>query len=186
MPECLLKISRPSTTYKRLTKLLKKRTNIHVLAIINEIFTFPNMYNYVTFCCKNCKVCVQNKSRRSRRSGELGILGPAIRPYQIMSLDTVGGFGSNRTSSKYLHILVDHFSRYAYISCSKGQSAKEMISLVESVHKCHPISTLLTDQYGSLTSDEFRYSQSVRFNLPQRGMESASISGCTCVNYKFT
>lgn len=66
-----------------------------------------------------------------------------------MSLDTIGGFAGNHLSSKFLHLLVDHFSRYAYILCSKGQSAKEMILLVDSVRKRHPIGTLMTDQYGS-------------------------------------
>lgn len=127
----------------------------HVITIIGKHFTFPNMYNYITSFCKTCNVCIQNKSRRSRRSARLGLLGPATAPFQIMSLDTVGGFKNNHSSSKYLHLLVDHFSRYAYILCSKGQSAKEMISLVDSVHKCHPIGMLVTDQYGGLSSDEF-------------------------------
>lgn len=128
----------------------------HVLAIISPLFTFPNMYRSVNEFCRSCHVCAKNKSRRCKRSGEMGFLGPATKPFQFMSLDTVGGFVGNHSTAKYLHILVDHFSRYAYISCSKGQSARDMISLVDSVKKRHPIGTLLTDQYGGLTSDEFR------------------------------
>lgn len=66
-------------------------------------------------------VYLRNKSRRSRRSGEMGFLGAANAPFQItyvhmyMSLDTVGGFVGNHSTAKYLHILVDHFSRYAYV-----------------------------------------------------------------------
>lgn len=128
----------------------------HVIAIISKFFSFPNMYTLVKSFCSSCLVCIQNKSRRLKRSGELGILGPASFPFEIMSLDTIGGFGNNHSPLRYLHLLVDHFSRYAYILCSKGQSAKEMISLVDSVQKCHRIGTLMTDQYGGLTSDEFR------------------------------
>jgi hypothetical protein len=73
-----------------------------------------------------------------------------------MSLDTVGGFGGSHSPKKYLHILVDHFTRYAFILCSKGQSSREMISLIDSVHKRYPIGTLLTDQYRGLSSDEFQ------------------------------
>lgn len=128
----------------------------HVLAIIARNFTFPNMYKYVTSYCNSCDICIRNKTRRSRRSGELGILGPATYPHEIMSLDTIGGFEGNHSSYKFLHLLVDHFSRYAYILCSKSQSAKDMIRLIDSVHKDRPIGTLLTDQYGGLTSKEFR------------------------------
>ena len=55
-----------------------------------------------------------------------------------------------------IYILVDHFSRYAFILCAKGQTAREMITLIDSVHKRTPIGTLLTDQYGGLSSDDFR------------------------------
>lgn len=34
-------------------------------------------------------------------------LGPARKPYEIISIDTVGGFGNNRSAKKYMHILVD-------------------------------------------------------------------------------
>lgn len=127
----------------------------HVLAIIKKDFTFPNMYRYVTKFCNNCTVCIQNKSCRSKRSAELGFLGPASSPFEIMSLDTVGGFGNKNSRYHYLHILVDHFSRFAYIKCSKGQSARDMISLIDTVQRHHPIGTLLNDQYGSLSSNEF-------------------------------
>ena len=128
----------------------------HVLAIISKSFTFPNMYEIVRKFCKACRTCIMNKTRCDRPSASLGTLGPASEPFQIMSLDTIGGFGENRSSYRYLHLLVDHFSRYAFILCSKGQSAKEMISLVQSVHKSHPIGMLMTDQYGGLSSAEFQ------------------------------
>jgi len=72
-----------------------------------------------------------------------------------MSLDAIGGLGEKKFSSKkYLHLSVDHFTRYTYFSCTKGQSAKEIIKLINSVHSQNPIGMLLTDQYGSLTSEE--------------------------------
>lgn len=114
------------------------------------------MYRIIRNVCTSCHTCIENKTRTSRRSGRLGFLGPASRPFEIMSLDTIGGFGNNSSPKRYLHLLVDHFSRYAFILCSKGQTAHEIVSLVASVHKCHPIGTLLTDQYGGLSSDEFQ------------------------------
>lgn len=85
----------------------------------------------------------------------MGHLGPATKPFHIMSLDTVGGFGGYRSPKRYLHLLVDHFTRFAYILTSKNQTSAEMISLINSVHKENPIGLLLTDQYGGLSSQEF-------------------------------
>ena len=113
------------------------------------------MYAIIRKVCHSCDVCNRNKTRRSRRAGKLGLFGPASRPYEIMSLDTIGGFGGNGSPKRYLHLLVDHFTRFAYILCSSGQSTRDFISLVDSVHSKNAIGTLLADQYGGLSSDEF-------------------------------
>jgi hypothetical protein len=128
----------------------------HMIHVIAKYFYFPRMFNMIYQFCFKCKTCIMNKTRRSRRSGKLGILGPAVFPFEIMSLDTIGGFNDGSSQKRYLHLLVDHFSRFAYISCTKGQSAREMIALIDSVHTRFPIGTLLTDQYGGLSSDEFQ------------------------------
>jgi transposase InsO family protein len=105
--------------------------------------------------CRKCETCIKNKSRRCKPAGKLGFLGPAVSPFQIMSLDTVGGFAGFGSTKRYLHILVDHFSRFAFTFSSNGQSARDMIKLIDSVQSRHQIGTLLTDQYGGLNSDEF-------------------------------
>lgn len=145
---------------EHLTKLVHHRFGHigpkHIMLIIRKYFYFNNMTAIVRKLCSSCSTCICNKTRRPKRSGKLGFLGPASSPYEIMSLDTIGGFGGNRSPKRYLHLLVDHFSRYAFILCTKGQSAREMIQLVNSVQRRHPIGTLLTDQYGGLSSDEFQ------------------------------
>jgi len=73
-----------------------------------------------------------------------------------MSLDTIGGLSNSSSSLRYIHLLVDHFSRHAWVLCSRGQSAKDVISLIDSVQRTNPIGTLLTDQYGGLSSSDFQ------------------------------
>jgi hypothetical protein len=102
-----------------------------------------------------CEVCLCNKTRRKNNQGLLGHFGPASRPFEIMSLDTVGGFGGRRSTKRYLHILVDHFTRFAYTLASANQNSKEFIRLISKALDDHPIECLLTDQYGGLASMEF-------------------------------
>jgi hypothetical protein len=85
----------------------------------------------------------------------MGYLGPATKPYEIMSLDTIGGFGKSSSTSRFLHLLVDHFTRHAYILCSKTQNSSDFIKLLSQVQSEHKIGTLLTDQFGGLLSEEF-------------------------------
>jgi len=77
---------------------------------------------------------------------------PAEKPFQIMSSDTIGGFGGQRSTKKFLHLLVDHFTRFAYILCSKDQLAQDFTRLIEKVPKENTIEILLTDQYPAIKS----------------------------------
>jgi transposase InsO family protein len=126
-----------------------------IYVMLKEHYTFKNMYKTAVKLTTTCETCLCNKTRRRNDVGLLGHFGPAKRPYEIMSLDTVGGFGGQRSTKKYLHILIDHFTRYAYIHTSKNQNAPEFIRLIKKVQQEHQIGCLLTDQYGGLTSVEF-------------------------------
>lgn len=83
-------------------------------------------------------------------------LGPASRPFEIMSIDTIGGFGGSRSTKKYLHLLVDHFTRYAYIGTSKTQNSSDFIKLIKNVTEDNNIGMILTDQYSGINSKEFK------------------------------
>ena len=143
-------------------KLLQRTHNLygHIGAqkmyyTIKDFYYFPKIYQHATKISTTCKICLCNKTRRRNEAGLLGQLGPAERPFQIMSLDTVGGFGGRRSTKRYLHILVDHFTRFAYVLPSKNQTSSEFMKIINTALKDHHIETLLTDQYGGLSSKEF-------------------------------
>uniref|UniRef100_A0A1B6CSL2 RNA-directed DNA polymerase n=1 Tax=Clastoptera arizonana TaxID=38151 RepID=A0A1B6CSL2_9HEMI len=127
-----------------------------MIATIRPHYYFKGLDKAVHIFCKGCMICVENKTRRSRSIGLLSKLGPAETPFQIMSLDSVGGFGGNRSSKRYMHILVDHFTRYAWISTTKGQDAQDFIDLVHQILKNNKISILLADQYPGINSNQFK------------------------------
>ncbi|XP_014227449.1 uncharacterized protein LOC106652820 [Trichogramma pretiosum] len=88
--------------------------------------------------------------------GLMSHLGPTTRPFEIMSVDTIGGFGGQRSTKKYLHLLVDHFTRFAFISTSKTQNATDFIKLIKEVLEVESIGMLLADQYPGINSREFK------------------------------
>lgn len=127
----------------------------HVRNILMPYYFFKGMTRNINQICTSCEVCIRNKTRIRSEKGIMGHLGPAREPYEIMALDTIGGLGGKRSKKKYLHLLVDHFSRYAFILTSSGQSAKDFEKLVSRVDRENHIGLLLTDQYGGLCSKEF-------------------------------
>lgn len=133
--------------------------HIGIKQMMNRVcpyYTAKNIIENIKKVCKNCKICIKNKSRGQGKYGLLSQLGPATEPFEIMSIDTIGGFGGQRSTKKYLHLLVDHFTRYAFISTSKNQSATDFIKLVNEVLETEKIGTILADQYPGINSREFK------------------------------
>jgi len=85
--------------------------------------------------CQNCHVCIKDEALRGKPFGNLGHLGPPTQPFEIMFLNTVGGFVGRRSTKKYCILLVDRFSHFAYILTSKNQMASQFIRLVKGVPK---------------------------------------------------
>ena len=83
-------------------------------------------------------------------------LGPANKPFEIMSIDTIRGFEGTRSTKKYMHLLVDHFTRYAFISTSKTQHANDFIKLLQTVLETERIGIILMDQYPGINSRKFK------------------------------
>ncbi|KAL7294472.1 hypothetical protein TKK_0012466 [Trichogramma kaykai] len=119
-------------------------------------YTAKNIRENIKKTCKGCEICIRNKSRGQNKIGLLSQFGPAKEPFEIVSIDTIGGLGGNRSSKKYLHLLVDHFTRFACILTSKTQNSKDFIKLMEKVLEDHSVKMVLTDQYPGINSREFK------------------------------
>lgn len=123
---------------------------------ILPFYTAINISRNIKKICEECDICIKNKSRRKPKFGLMSHLGPATCPFEIISIDTIGGFGGSRSTKKYLHLLVDHFTRYAYILTSRNQSSSDFIKLMRNVTQDYDIGTVLTDQYPGINSKEFK------------------------------
>lgn len=127
-----------------------------------ELTLLPYFYNvnlrkYIKNFVKNCSVCIKNKSRLLPTFGPMSYLGPATKPFEYMLVDTIGGFSGNNSTKRYVHLLVDHFTRFAYTITSKTQKAADFISLLNLVIKNgHNVQHLLADQYTGLNSTLFK------------------------------
>lgn len=123
---------------------------------IKPYYTAKNLMENLRKICKGCEVCIRNKSRGQSKFGLLSQLGPARVPFEIMSIDTIGGFGGSRSTKKYLHLLVDHFTRFGYIITSKTQNSNDFIKLTQKALENNNIGMILTDQYPGINSKEFK------------------------------
>ncbi|XP_056636856.1 uncharacterized protein LOC130445312 [Diorhabda sublineata] len=124
--------------------------------MISSVYAAENMTKNIKLICEGCIVCLKNKSRGHNKYGLMSHLGPATKPFQICSIDTVGGFGGTRSTKRYLHLLSDHFTRYAYILASSTQNANDFIKLIKNCAESDNIELILSDQCPGINSKEFK------------------------------
>ncbi len=140
---------------------LIKKTHLkfgHIRIKQIQLTLFPYFYNknfplLIKEFCNKCSVCIRNKSRVPSKFEYLSHLGPATKPFEYMSIDTIGGFAGNNSTKQYCHLLVDHFTRFAYAVTSKTQKAEDFTKLLKLVYnQGHKIENLLADQYTDINS----------------------------------
>ncbi len=125
-----------------------------------QLTIFPYFYNknfplLIKEFCNKCSVCIRKKSHVPSKFGYLSHLGPATKPFEYISIDMIGGFAGNNSTKKYCHLLVDHFTRFAYAVTSKTQKVEDFTKLLKLVYN-QGLENLLADQYTGINSTIFK------------------------------
>ena len=142
----------------------------------NYKFVDRNLRKTVEDFCQNCSTCIKNKSRFDRGLGKLPKIGPAQQPFDFISIDTMSGFTGN-LEARYLHLAVDHLSRYVWYLCSETTKTED-INLMELVLKDGSPKRILSDNHQCLTSKELTtFAHSKKITLILVPQDSAGTNG---------
>lgn len=133
-------------------------SHIGVEKTVNKLrksYHIPNLTEKATNFIKNCETCVKNRERGFESLGFLSKLGPAQKPLEVVSIDTVGGLHCNSTKS-YLHIAIDNFTRYVWVYASSTQTVKDFEKLINLITEdAGKPEIILCDMYSALKSNRF-------------------------------
>ena len=86
-----------------------------MLNLITPIYYWPHITQDVTNFVKHCEVCQLNKKSHQHKYGLLQSLPPTENPFDVLSIDSVGGLSYYNSTKKYLHIVIDHATRYIWL-----------------------------------------------------------------------
>ncbi|UYV70498.1 hypothetical protein LAZ67_7003341 [Cordylochernes scorpioides] len=82
---------------------------------------------------KSCHTCQIIKRPKGKPYGALGQIPPPQQPFDLISIDTIAGFSKYGHSKTYLHVIVDHLTRYAWTFPSKSTSTLTYIQTLKTV-----------------------------------------------------
>ncbi|UYV67035.1 K02A2.6-like, partial [Cordylochernes scorpioides] len=110
-----------------------------------------SVYDY-----QNCNICQMSKTPKGPKYGELGELPESPLPFDLVSMDTIAGFSRYGSAKNYLHVVVDHATRFAWTFPSRSTSTTTYIQVIKKVLQSGCPRRLLTDRAPAFTSPRFR------------------------------
>ncbi|UYV78424.1 hypothetical protein LAZ67_16001304 [Cordylochernes scorpioides] len=113
------------------------------------------MSKYIKQKVKTCPTCQLTKRPLGPTYGELSQPPEAKEPFDLLSLDTIAGFAKYGNTKIYIHVVVDHFSRYAWTFPSKSTSITTYQQVLKRVLQDGSPKRLLTDRAPAFTSPKF-------------------------------
>ena len=127
-----------------------------MLNVIRKSWAVKNLRAKLQEFKKRCETCIKNKEAMRQSIGFLSRMGPVVRPFQIVSIDTKGGFSGYKSAKKYLHMAIDHMARFVWTTTAKGQGENDLINLANEILKCGKPEIILCDRYGAMRSNKFK------------------------------
>ncbi|UYV60307.1 hypothetical protein LAZ67_1000791, partial [Cordylochernes scorpioides] len=127
-----------------------------MLNLISPIYYWPYLIQEISNYVKHCEVCQLNKISHQKKFGLLESLPPAKDPFDLVSIDTVGGLNYYNSTKKFLHIIIDHATRYIWAFPSKSQTTDSYINCLNKIFQIQKPKQFLSDRAPSFTSPRFR------------------------------
>ncbi|UYV84114.1 hypothetical protein LAZ67_X001216, partial [Cordylochernes scorpioides] len=124
--------------------------------IISTQYTWRGMTHSIAKYVKSCPTCQLIKRPKGPNYGTLGQLPLVSHPFDTLSIDTIAGFSKYGSSKTYLHVIVDHLSRYAWTFPSKSTSTHTYLQCLKKVMQSNTPKCLLSDRAPAFTSPKFR------------------------------
>ena len=129
-----------------------------LLSILKPRFFWQSMVRDIHAYVGTCHKCLQSKHLHHKIRLPMTIRDPAPSPFSCMSIDTIGPMTKTNNGNKYIHVVVDYYSRYVFSWATKEISAistakeffKHVICHVGVPHK------LFSDNGSSFTGEAFK------------------------------
>ncbi|GFY17041.1 hypothetical protein TNCV_1088171 [Trichonephila clavipes] len=82
-----------------------------MLKLISPQYYWINSITDIRNYVKHCETCHINKKSHQRKYGLMQSLPLCEKPFELLSIDSVGGLNYYNSVKKYLHIIIDHATR---------------------------------------------------------------------------
>lgn len=127
-----------------------------MIALISLQYYWKEIIKDISNYVKHCEICQLNKKSHQKRFGLLQSLPPTTEPFEFLSIDTIGGLNYYNSTKKYLHVVIDHATRYIWTFPSKSVTTETYTNFLKQIFNIQAPKTVLSDRNAAFTSPRFR------------------------------
>jgi hypothetical protein len=127
-----------------------------MLSLISPIYYWQDIIIDISNFVKCCTTCQLNKKSTQKRFGLMEAVPIANEPFDLISIDTIGGFNYYNSTKKYLHLVIDHATRYIWTFPSKSVTSETYANCLKQVFNIQTPKQILSDRNAAFTSNRFR------------------------------
>lgn len=145
-----------SELFKRYHERFDHRGVETMSKLVRKAWVVSNLRKKLQHYKQSCETCLKNSAALRQSHGFLSRIGPVKDPFDVVSIDTKGGFTGYKSTRRYLHLAIDHATRYVWSTCAKGQGENDLINLLNEVLKSGRPKIVLCDRYGAMKGSKLK------------------------------
>ncbi|KAH9364157.1 hypothetical protein HPB48_021016 [Haemaphysalis longicornis] len=81
------------------------------MRLLSSQYYSPDIITDVSKYIRHCDTCKRCKKTKTKRFGTLESLPAAEQPFDLLAMDTIGGFANYGSPKRFIHLVVDHATR---------------------------------------------------------------------------
>lgn len=143
----LLKIAHEKFGHPGIQKTIK---------LLTPVYYWQNITIDIANFNKHCHTCQINKKPRQKRFGLLQTMPPVDKPFELIAVDSVGGFNYYNSTKKYLTLIIDHHTRFMWSFASKAITSEAYAGFLQQIFKIQTPKNVLSDRNPAFMSSHFK------------------------------
>ncbi|KAM7297299.1 hypothetical protein ISCGN_022452 [Ixodes scapularis] len=127
-----------------------------MLGLLSPQYYWPDIKKDVSASVKHCDICQKCKNSKQKRFGLLKSLPPAEVPFDLLAMDTVGGLTGYNSAKRFIHVAVDHTTRYVRAFAHKSETSDAYVSCLQQILTTGSPKKFLSDRGSGFIGNTFK------------------------------
>lgn len=125
--------------------------------VVKREFFISKLMEKIQTCIRNCIPCILGSKKEGKKEGLMHPIPKMEGPLNTYHIDHLGPMPSTSKLYRHIFVVIDSFSKFCWLYCTKSTTSQEVIKCLEQQQKVfgNPL-RIISDRGTAFTSEEFQ------------------------------